>query len=57
MSTATLKRRLHELERVDAADGVLPVIVGDDVSDAAIEQMRRQGMQVFRLNDFVDDCA
>jgi hypothetical protein len=57
MSPVTLRRRLLELERFDAPAGLLPVIVDDDVPDAAIEQMRRQGRNVARLHDFVDSCT
>lgn len=57
MSAITLRRRLLELERLDAPAGLLPFIVDDDAPDAAIEQMRRQGREVMRLDDFVECCT
>jgi hypothetical protein len=57
MSGFTLRRRLHELERLDAPAGLLPLVLPDDAPDADLDRLRRQGWQVFRLTDFVDDCA
>ena len=57
MSAVTLRHRLHELERLDAPAGLLPLVLPDDVPDADLDRLHRQGWQVFRLTDFVDDCA
>lgn len=55
--SATLKRRLVELERLDEPAGLLPAVLTDDAPDADLDRLRRQGRQVFRLTDFVEQCV
>lgn len=52
-----IKRRLFELERLDAPVGLLPLVFPDDAPDADLDRLRRQGRQVFRLTDFLDECV
>jgi hypothetical protein len=55
--TMNIKRRLIELERLDAPAGMLPLVLADDASEDELERMRRQGLEAYRLRDFVDACA
>jgi hypothetical protein len=57
MTTMNIKRRLFELERLDAPAGLLLLVFPDDAPDADLDRLRRQGRQVFRLTDFLDECV
>ena len=57
MTTMNIKRRLFELERLDALAGLLPLVLPDDAPDADLDRLRRQERQVFRLTDFLDECV
>jgi hypothetical protein len=55
---ATLKNRLLALESLDGGDHAkpLPDVVADDTPDAELARLRRHGLEVYRMSDFVERC-
>jgi hypothetical protein len=52
-----IKRRLIQLERLVLPTGLLPMVVAEDALAADIDRLRRQGWEVIRLTDFLDQCT